>query len=104
MSEVHLTVEELSNREEVDGVRAKFERGRRNSQWLAAHWHQLLPEARGRFVAVAGQEAFVADSSERAWACAKQAHPDDDGAFVQYVFPTCRPRLYANRRLLADMR
>ncbi|MGH7134508.1 MAG: hypothetical protein ACREHD_02145 [Pirellulales bacterium] len=103
MAEPRLTIEEVRDPDEVARSRVQFEHGRQNSQWLAAHWHELLPGARGRFVAVAGQEAFVADSAEVAWASAKQAHPDDDGAFVQYVFATAGPRAYANRRLLADL-
>lgn len=103
MCESSLSIEEVRDPAETDRITAQFERGHKNSQWLAAHWHDLLPGARGRFVAVAGEEAFVADSSEEAWGCAKHAHPDDDGAFVQYVFATSGPRLYANRRILADI-
>src|SRR5205823_2255190 len=56
-------------------VRAHRERTRRNSDWLSAHWGELLPAARGRHVAVAGQQAFVADTPEEAWAMARAAHP-----------------------------
>lgn len=104
MAKASLTIEEVRDPDEVARSRVQIERGRQNSQWLAGHWHELLPGARGRFVAVAGQEAFVADSAEEAWASAQQAHPDDDGAFVQYVFAAVGPRAYANRRLLADLR
>lgn len=92
-----MILEEVTDAANVERLRAQLERGRRNSEWLASHWHELLPGARGRFVAVAGQEAFVADTSDEAWTRAKAAHPDDDGAFVQYVFPTPGPRVYANR-------
>jgi hypothetical protein len=51
------------------------------------HWSDLLPQARGKFLAVAGQEAFLADIPEEAWAQAQAAHPEDDGALCQYVFP-----------------
>ncbi len=78
-------------------VRAHLERARRNSDWLAAHWPDLLPAARGRHVAVAGQQAFVADSPEEAWTLARAAHPDDDGAILQYVRPDTHPRIYAHR-------
>ncbi|HET6883558.1 MAG TPA: hypothetical protein VFI31_25625 [Pirellulales bacterium] len=103
MAEPRLTIEEVRDPDEAARSGVQFERGRQNSQWLAAHWHELLPGARGRFVAVAGQEAFVADSADEAWASAKQRHPEDDGAFVQYVFTTSGPRAYANRRVLADL-
>lgn len=102
MDESSLIIEEVRDPAEIARSRAQFARGCQNSAWLASHWHELLPGARGRFVAVAGQEAFVADSSDEAWARAKQAHPDDDGSFVQYVFATTGPRVYAHRGLLAD--
>lgn len=49
-------------------------------------------------MAVAGQEAFIADTHEEAWAKARAAHPDDDGAISQYVRFARGPRIYANRR------
>ena len=49
-------------------------------------------------MAVAGQEAFIADTAEEAWAMAKSAHPDDTGALLQYVIPHPGPRIYADRR------
>jgi hypothetical protein len=75
----------------------RMERARRNSQWLQAHWADLLPRAAGKFVAVAGEEAFVADSPEEAWAWAGRTHPEDDTATVQYVNPQPGPRIYAHR-------
>jgi hypothetical protein len=78
-------------------ILARMERSRRNSQWLQAHWSDLLPQAIGKYVAVAGQEAFIADSPEEAWAWAAQAHPEDDAASVRYVNPHKGPKIYANR-------
>jgi hypothetical protein len=49
-------------------ILARMERARRNSQWLQAHWADLLPRALGKYVAVAGEEAFIADSPEEGWA------------------------------------
>jgi hypothetical protein len=66
-------------------VRTLSEQGKRNSDWLQAHWSELLPQARGKFVAVAEQEAFIADSVEDAWAWVARTHPGDNGALVQYV-------------------
>lgn len=83
---------------------AQVERGRRNLEWLAEHWADLLPQARGRFVAVAGQEGHVADSAADAWAWAKAAHPEDDGALVQYVRQEQGPRIVAYPRHLAEVR
>lgn len=85
-------------------TRAQVERGRRNLEWLAEHWADLLPQARGRFVAVAGQEGHVADSAADAWEWARAAHPEDDGAIVHYVRHEQGPRIYAYRRHLAQVR
>jgi hypothetical protein len=78
-------------------ILARMERGRRNSQWLQTHWPDLLPQAIGKFVAVAGEEAFIANSAEEAWAWAARAHPEDDSATVRYVNPNRGPKIYENR-------
>lgn len=82
---------------EAEVVRARQERSRRNSQWLQTHWDQLLPQALGKFVVVAGEEAFVADTPDQAWAWAAEKHPEDDTATVQYVNPRWGLKIYANR-------
>jgi hypothetical protein len=84
-------------------TRSQIERGKRNMEWLSANWALVLPQARGRFVAVAGQEAHVANSSGEAWAWARAAHPEDDGAMVQYVRLEGGPRIYAHRRCLVQV-
>src|SRR5262245_43105440 len=96
MSEPKLTLETNDDPAWSARIHAQHERGRRNGEWLAAHWADLLPGACGRFVAVAGQEAFVADTAAEAWEWAKSTHPEDDGAIVQYVRRDTTPRLYAN--------
>jgi hypothetical protein len=78
-------------------INARLERARRNSQWLQAHWADLLPQALGKHLAVAGEEAFIADTPQEAWAMAKQAHPEDDSATIMYVNPHRGPKIYANR-------
>jgi hypothetical protein len=79
-------------------VLARMDRARRNSQWLQAHWGDLLPQALGKYVAVVGEEGFIAGSPEEAWAWARRAHPEDNTATVQYVSPHQGPKIYANRR------
>ena len=85
------------NAAEAEIIRARQDRSRRNSAWLQTHWDQLLPHALGKFVAVAGEEAFIAQSPEQAWAWAREKHPEDDSATVQYVNPHRGPKIYANR-------
>jgi hypothetical protein len=97
-TESQLTLEEVNDPTVIARCRAQDERVKRNSDWLQAHWAELLPQARGKFVAVAGQEAFIADTADTAWRMARAAHPEDDGAISQYVFPQGGPRIYANRR------
>jgi hypothetical protein len=97
-AEQQLTIEEINDPATVARCRQQNERAKRNSDWLQANWSVLLPQGRGRFLAVAGQEAFIADTPEEAWNKAHAAHPDDDGAISQYVFPEGGPRVYANRR------
>jgi len=103
MLEPKLTVEENNDPVHYAEVCALHERTKRNWDWLSAHWPDLLPGVRGRFVAVAAQEAFVADTSEEAWRLAKSAHPDDDGAILRYVRKDTYPRIYANRRHMVSL-
>jgi hypothetical protein len=96
---VALEIEILTEPEEIAMRRAQDERFKRNSDWLQAHWADLLPQSLGKHLVVADQEAFVADTFEEAWAMAKAAHPDDEGCFlIQYVLPHRGPRIYAHRR------
>jgi hypothetical protein len=81
---------------ELAKLSAKLERAQKNGDWLQAHWSDLLPQALGKYVIVAGEEAFMADRVEDAWAWARQTHPEDDGAMLQYVNPHPGPRIYAN--------
>jgi hypothetical protein len=97
MTEPMFVIEEIHDPIEVARHKSRRERRRRNLDWLASHWAELLPWARGKFVAIAGQEAFVADTSTEAWAWAKNRHPEDDAPYVQYVIATPGPRFYANR-------
>jgi hypothetical protein len=96
MREPVFQIEEINDPVEVARCKAQDERDRRNSDWLQAHWADLLPQARGKFVAVAGQEAFIAGTPEEAWAWAARVHPEDNGALVRHVRVGQGPRIYAN--------
>lgn len=82
-----LVVEEVTDPAEIARIRTHHEQMRRNSAWLQSHWADVLPQARGRFLAVACQEPFIADTPEEAWAMARVAHPEDRGALLQYIRP-----------------
>lgn len=98
MKEAQFIIEEIIDPAETARCRAQDERAKQNSDWLQTHWAELLPQARGNFIAVAGQEAFIAETPAAAWALARAAHPEDDGTISQYVFPEGGPRIYAHRR------
>jgi hypothetical protein len=102
MPENVLTMEVVEPADVNPQDRAQLERFKRNSDWLQSHWADLLPQARGKHLAVAGQEAFIADTPEEAWALARAAHPEDDGVLSQYVFPNTWPRIYADRGQVAS--
>ena len=104
MNHQPILVGEVRDAEASSRFRARDEQARRNSAWLQAHWPDLLPQARGKFLVVAGQEAFVAQTMEEAWARAKAAHPNEEGALGQYVRPEKGPRIYANRWGMAVVR
>ena len=90
-----LTIEEIDDPVAIARCREQNERAKRNSDWLQAHWSELLPQVSGRFIAVACQEAFIADTAEEAWRMARVAHPEDNGAISQYVIAERGPRIYA---------
>jgi glutathione S-transferase len=91
-----IEIEEVSN--PYDIARPQDERHRRNSDWLQTHWADVLPQARGKFLAVAGQEPSIADTPDAAWAWVATTHPEDDGALVQYIRPEIGPHIYAGKR------
>ena len=69
-----------------DGSYVRFDR---NAAWLRAHAAEVYPKYRGKCICIAGEELFVADTPEEAFALAKAAHPDDDGRL---------PRVWHGRR------
>ena len=103
MNEPQLILEEVNDPAEVAQFNAVHEQGKRNSDWLQAHWCDLLPQARGKFLAVAGQQAYVADTLDAAWAWVEANHPDDHGAILQYVPKEGGPRIYGHRGRVAGM-
>jgi len=99
----NITIEEVTDPAHIARNREGLEHFTRNSDWLAAHWPDLLPQARGKFVAVAGQEAFIAETAEAGWQWAARKHPEDKGPLVQYVLSGKGPRFYGNRWQMAPM-
>lgn len=84
--------------EEAARRKADDEAFLRNEAWMKAHWEELWPQARGKVLVVAGEEAFIADTIEEALAQAWAAHPEERGSLVtRHVFPDKRPRIYVGR-------
>lgn len=92
-----LVIDEVTDEAQVARHRAQDERHARNLKWLEAHW-DALPNVRGRYVAVANEQAFVAETADQGWQWAHTRHPDDDGAIVLLVPLESGWRIYANRR------
>ena len=99
-----IVISEIQDPAECAAIHARIEQGERNLAWLGEHWADLLPQARGKFVAVAAQEGHVADTAAEAWAWAKSVHPEDEGVLVQYVRTETGPRIYAHRGQMASVR
>jgi hypothetical protein len=95
--EPQLVIEEVTDPAEIAKIREVSEQAERNGDWLQSHWPEILPHGLGKFLAVAGQQAFLADSSEEAIALARAAHPEDKGMLVHYLRPEKGPRIYALR-------
>jgi hypothetical protein len=89
-------MEEITDPEYNARATAEMEKYKRNSDWLQAHWADVLPQARGKYVAVAGQQAFIADTAVEARAWCDRNHPGDSPV-VQYVRPGTEPRIYVVR-------
>ena len=99
----NITIEEETDPVRIARVRESLEHFTRNSDWLAAHWPDVLPEARGKFIAVADQQPFLADTLEEAWEWVKKSHPAAKGPLVQYVRTGKGPRFYGNRWHVVDV-
>ena len=98
IEEPKFVIEEVTDPVEIARSKAQSDQFRRNTHWIESHWGDVLPQARGKFLAVAGQEAFLADSPRDAYDLAKAAHPEDNGVFLQYIRTDTGPRIYAHQR------
>jgi len=74
-----------------------FEQGRHNLFWFSENAERLgvFTVHRGRYVAAAGGELFVADTPEEVRRLAEEQHPDEL-AHVRYIPREKRFRIYAS--------
>ena len=98
-----IVMAEVTDPAELAQARAQRERFDRNEGWLQQHVPEIYTNYRGRFVCVAGEELFVADTAREAVALAEAAHPEDDGRFVRYIPKEKIARIYAHRRGVAGL-
>ena len=73
-----------------------FEQAERNLLWFSENVEKLevYKRYRGRYVAAAGGELFVADTPEEVERLAREKHPDDM-PHVRYIPREKRYRIYA---------
>lgn len=90
-----LILEEVTDPISIAQAQAQEERCTRNVAWLQAHAAEIYPRYRGKHICIAGEELFVADTPEEAWARATAAHPEDDGRFLYYIPREVLARIYA---------
>lgn len=86
---------EVKDPRELAAASSQRKRFDRNAAWLQAHIEEIYSSHRGRVICVAGEELFVADTTEEAIALARGAHPADDGWFTRYIPKERLPRVYA---------
>jgi hypothetical protein len=92
-----VVMEVITDPEILASANAQWEQAERNSEWLAAHAEKVYQAHRGRYICVAGQELFAADTVEEALAAAKAAHPEDRGVVRRFIPREGVERIYAIR-------
>ena len=75
MNENSVTLELATDPVEISPALAYNRRLKRNLDYLNAQWDVLRPREYGRFVAVAGQELFIADTYQEAMDLARPRTP-----------------------------
>lgn len=96
--EYSMTMEEVTDPEELAKSQAWRASADRNAMWLQAHAAEVYPRFRGKFVCIAGEELFVADSPTEVLQLARSAHPEDEGFFLRYIPRDRIARIYADQR------
>ena len=93
---VPIVMEEVTDPEELAKDQAQWERFDRNVAWMQAHVQEIYTCYRGKYICIAGEDLFVADTPEEAMALAQAAHPEDNGFFLHYIPREKVARIYAN--------
>lgn len=91
-----ITMESVTDPEELAKARKQRAQFDRNSDWLQTHVPEIYRQHRGKFICIAEEELFVGDTVEDAVARATTAHPNDEGWFTRYIPIEKLDRVYAN--------
>ena len=98
-----ITMEEVTDPEELAKARVQDARFEKNCAWFDAHAAEIYKEHRGKVLCICGQELFVADTALEAVALARAKHPEDDGFFTRIIPKERAYRIYANRWLVEPL-
>ena len=90
-----IEIEELTDVEELAKARRQREQFDRNAVWLQTHLADVYAHHRGKYICIAGEELFAADTVQEVIALATAAHPDDDGWFTRFIPREKMARVYA---------
>jgi hypothetical protein len=80
-----IVMEEITDPEFIAGHRRRIAAWEKNLAWMNAHVDEVYANHKGKCICVAGQELFVADTSQEVWKMAKAAHPEDEGILSRYI-------------------
>jgi hypothetical protein len=98
-----IQMEEVTDPVQIAQAEARRKRLDRNWAWFEAHAAEIYRQHRGKFLCVAGEELFVADTPEEVLRLAIAAHPDDEGRFTRYIPRERAYRIYASSRIMASL-
>jgi hypothetical protein len=91
-----ISIEEVTDAQELAQARAQRVRFDRNSDWLRQHATEVYGHHRGQYVVIAAQQAFAGGTDVDAWAQVAAAGIQDDGAFILYVPKERLPRIHVH--------
>ena len=91
-----IVMEEVTDPGELNKARVQDERFERNFAWFQAHAKEIFAQNRGKYIGIAGQRLFIADTPDEIFAETKRAYPEDDGRFIHYIPKEKLARIYAN--------
>ena len=91
-----IVMEEVTDPGELNKARVQDEGFERNFAWFRAHANETFAQNRGKYIGIAGQRLFIADTPDEVFAETKRAYPEDDGRFIHYIPKEKLARIYAN--------